>query len=59
MNFPRSTFRDALRQLIYEREIIEKSWGYTRDSAFLAAIRDLYNKTEKEESVIWLYDLKD
>lgn len=57
MELYRTTFRIMLNDAIKHREEIEKHrWGYTQDSAHLATIKEMFAKTESEDSTIYLKD---
>lgn len=54
MDFPRTTFLTFLSEAIKERERYETcDLGFTRDSAMLAAMRELFKKVQEER----VYDI--
>jgi len=57
MEIYRSTFRMMLNEAIKQQERIERyQLRYTSDSAYLATMREMFDKTESEDSIIYLKD---
>lgn len=57
MDVSRETFRTMLHEAICSREKFEREeLEYTRDSGYLATMREMLAKTEREESTIHLMD---
>lgn len=57
MEISRLTFRTFLYEAVKDREKHErKVWHYDRDSAMLAIMREMLNRTESDESIIYLRD---
>ena len=48
MEIYRSTFRRAMLLAISHTEKDEKAMGYTRPSAFLATLKEMFDKTDEQ-----------